>query len=94
MQKRLFGILASITVIAAACGGASTTSAPPASTAPGASTPAETPVPSVSDLADEQILHIDLGQEPPTLDPNKGRTRRRSPSSTASTAVSSTSTRT
>ena len=71
MQKRLFGILASIAVIAAACGGASTTSAPPASTAPGASTPAATPVPSVSDLADEQVLHIDLGQEPPTLDPNK-----------------------
>jgi len=71
MQKRLFGILASIAVIAAACGGASTTSAPPASTAPGQSASAETAAPSVADLADEQILHIDLGQEPPTLDPNK-----------------------
>ncbi len=30
MQKRLFGILASIAVIAAACGGATTSSAPPA----------------------------------------------------------------
>ncbi|MFL5688465.1 MAG: peptide ABC transporter substrate-binding protein, partial [Chloroflexota bacterium] len=73
MQKRLFGILASIAVLAAACGGATTSSAPPpASTAPGQSAaPAETPAPSVADLADQQILHIDLGQEPPTLDPNK-----------------------
>jgi oligopeptide transport system substrate-binding protein len=73
MQKRLFGILASIAVIVAACGGATTSSAPPpASTAPGQSAaPAETPAPSVADLADEQVLHIDLGQEPPTLDPNK-----------------------
>jgi len=72
MQKRLFGILASIAVIAAACGGATTTSAPPAgSTAPGASTPAESPAPSVADLATDQILKIDLGTEPATLDPNK-----------------------
>jgi oligopeptide transport system substrate-binding protein len=74
MQKRLFGILASIAVIAAACGGATTSPSapPPASVAPGQSAaPAATPAPSVSDLADEQILHIDLGQEPPTLDPNK-----------------------
>ena len=74
MQKRLLGILASIAVIAAACGGATTSpsAAPPASAAPGQSAaPAATPAPSVSDLADEQILHIDLGQEPPTLDPNK-----------------------
>ena len=27
--------------------------------------------PSVSDLAENQVLKIDLGQEPPTLDPNK-----------------------
>jgi len=71
MQKRLFGILASVAVIAAACGGATTSSAPPASTAPGESAPAVTPAPSVSDMADDQVLHIDLGQEPPTLDPNK-----------------------
>jgi oligopeptide transport system substrate-binding protein len=74
MQKRLFGILASIAVIAAACGGASTSpSAPPAgSVAPGASAstaPVESAAPSV-DLATDQILKIDLGQEPPTLDPN------------------------
>jgi oligopeptide transport system substrate-binding protein len=74
MQKRLFGILASIAVIAAACGGASTTSAPPAgSVAPGASASAstESPAASVADLATDQILKIDLGTEPPTLDPNK-----------------------
>jgi oligopeptide transport system substrate-binding protein len=72
MQKRLFGILASIAVIAAACGGATTTSAPPAaSVEPGASAPAtESAAPSVADLATDQILKIDLGQEPPTLDPN------------------------
>jgi oligopeptide transport system substrate-binding protein len=72
MQKRLFGILASIAVIAAACGGATTSSAPPpASQAPGTSAAPPTAAPSVSDLADEQILRIDLHGEPPTLDPNK-----------------------
>jgi oligopeptide transport system substrate-binding protein len=72
MQKRLFGILASIAVIAAACGGANTSSAPSApavSSAPGASTPAESAAPSAADLADEQIYHIDVAGEPPTLDP-------------------------
>src|SRR5688572_751958 len=73
MQKRLLGILASIAVIAAACGGATTSSAPPAgSQAPGASaSSAASPAPSTADLAAEQILKIDLGTEPPTLDPNK-----------------------
>jgi oligopeptide transport system substrate-binding protein len=73
MQKRLFGILASIAVIAAACGGATTSSAPPAgSQAPGASaSEAASPAPSGAELAEEQILKIDLGTEPPTLDPNK-----------------------
>jgi oligopeptide transport system substrate-binding protein len=75
MQKRLFGILASMAVILAACGGATTSSTAP-STAPGASTsgsaaPVESAAPSVSDLAENQVLKIDLGQEPPTLDPNK-----------------------
>jgi oligopeptide transport system substrate-binding protein len=37
MHKRLFGILASVAVIVAACGGATSSSAPPASTAPGQS---------------------------------------------------------
>ena len=75
MQKRLFGILASIAVIVAACGGATTSSAPPApaaSTAPAQSAaPVESAAPSAADLAADQILKIDLGQEPPTLDPNK-----------------------
>ena len=50
MQKRLFGILASIAVIVAACGGATTSSAPTApaaSTAPGQSAaPVESTAPS------------------------------------------------
>jgi len=71
MQKRLLGILASVAVLAAACGGATTSSAPPASVAPGQSAAPATAAPSVSDMADEQILKIDLGTEPPTLDPNK-----------------------
>ena len=78
MQKRLFGILASIAVIVAACGGATTStapSAPPAaSTAPGQSAaPVESgsAAPSAADLAADQVVKMDLGQEPPTLDPNK-----------------------
>jgi oligopeptide transport system substrate-binding protein len=79
MQKRLFGILASVAVIVAACGGATSSSAPPASAPGGSAAPggseapaaSSTPVASAANLADQQILHIDLGQEPPTLDPNK-----------------------
>lgn len=74
MHKRFLGILASVAVIAAACGGATTStapSAPPVSLAPGVTAAPATPAPSVSDMADEQILRIDLGTEPPSLDPNK-----------------------
>jgi len=75
MRKRLFGIMASVAVIAAACGGASTSTAPstaPASTAPGASSSAApSAAPSTADMAANQVLHIDLGNEPPTLDPSK-----------------------
>ena len=70
MHKRLFSILASLAIVAAACGG-TPSSAPPASTAPGASTPAATPAPSVSNLAENQILNVTAQGEPPTLDPNK-----------------------
>jgi oligopeptide transport system substrate-binding protein len=73
MQKRLFGILASIAVIVAACGGATSSSAPPASTAPeasGAPAVSSSPAASTADLADQQVLHIDGTREPPTLDPN------------------------
>jgi oligopeptide transport system substrate-binding protein len=70
MQKRLLGILASITVIAAACGGATPSSAPAESTAPGESAAAVTPAPE-SDLAEEQVVRYGLVQDPATLDPNK-----------------------
>jgi oligopeptide transport system substrate-binding protein len=68
MQKRLLGILASVAVIAAACGGATTSSAPAESTAPGESA-AATAAPPDSNLADEQIIRMALSGEPPTLDP-------------------------
>src|SRR5260221_4328384 len=74
MQKRLFGILASVAIIVAACGGATATSAPPAaSTEPGASAaPAESAAPaSESNLAADQTLNVTAQGEPPTLDPNK-----------------------
>ncbi len=76
MRKRLFGIMASVAVIAAACGGATTSSAPPAatsaaSTAPGTSAAPASAAPSTADMAADQILRIDLGNEPPTLDVSK-----------------------
>ena len=71
MHKRLLGIVASAAVIVAACGGATTSTAPAVSTAPGASTAPATTAPSAANLADQQILRIDSGREPPTLDPNK-----------------------
>lgn len=83
MQKRLFGIIASIAVIAAACGGATTSStpgasAPAASLAPGASQSVASTAPSAAasgELADQQVLHVSLGSEDPdTLDPTKAST--------------------
>ncbi len=82
MQKRLFGIVASIAVIAAACGGASTSSAPasqPAASQPAASTgtssTAPSSAPSGGALAADQVLHVSLGAEDPdTLDPSKAST--------------------
>lgn len=61
MQKRLLGIFASMAIIMTACGGATTTSAPPASTEPGASTQASaeaTAAPTDSNLADDQVLRF------------------------------------
>jgi oligopeptide transport system substrate-binding protein len=76
MHKRLFGILASVAVIVAACGGANTSTAP--STAPGASgsaAPAGSAEPSTGNLADEQVLKLYLASEDPaTLDPSKAST--------------------
>jgi oligopeptide transport system substrate-binding protein len=73
MQKRLLAVLATISVIAAACGG-TTSSAEPVVTdspAPGATAAPVTPAPTAeSNLADEQIIRFPLLQDPATLDPN------------------------
>jgi oligopeptide transport system substrate-binding protein len=85
MQKRLFGIVASIAVIAAACGGASTSTPPAASaggasTAPGASSSggaaSTAPSAGASGTIDTAgVLHVSLGSEDPdTLDPSKAST--------------------
>ena len=75
MQKRLFGILASIAVIVAACGGATTTLGAAGRRrrlrarrhrAACGRRPQRLPT-----SPTEQILKVDLGSEPPTLDPNK-----------------------
>jgi oligopeptide transport system substrate-binding protein len=69
MQKRLLGILASIAVIAAACGGATPSSAPAGeSGAPPAS--GEASAPPDTGLAAEQILRYAIVGDPPTLDPS------------------------
>ena len=67
-QKRFLAMVGALAIFAAACGGPTATP-PPASTDPGASAPAS--VEPSSGLAADQILHVDIGQEPPTLDPNK-----------------------
>src|SRR6478609_7702033 len=88
MQKRLLGIVASIAVIAAACGGAASSSTPaasqPAASAPAASsgTPSGSAAPSGSGaaasggpLAADQVLHVSLGAEDPdSLDPSTAST--------------------
>jgi len=69
MQKRLLGIFASMAIVLAACGGATTSSAPAeTSTEPGATT--EATAPPESNLADEQILRYAIVGDPPTLDPS------------------------
>jgi oligopeptide transport system substrate-binding protein len=87
MQKRLLGILASISVIAAACGGATTSTAPTAvpstgtgaSEAPGSSASAGASAPTSSGASGPidpaGVLHVSLGSEDPdTLDPSKAST--------------------
>jgi oligopeptide transport system substrate-binding protein len=71
-QKRLLGLVAAVAVIAAACGGTTATSAPQSqeSGAP-AGSPGAAPTANTGTLAAEQILHVDIAGEPPTLDPNK-----------------------
>jgi oligopeptide transport system substrate-binding protein len=67
MHKRLLGMLASLALMAGACGGATTSTAPPASGAPAGSASAAPG----GELAADQILRISIHGEPPTLDPNK-----------------------
>ena len=69
MKKRLLAILGTVTVVAAACGSSTASTAP--STAPSAGASAVVSAAPTSNLAADQIFHIDLGTEPPTLDPNK-----------------------
>jgi oligopeptide transport system substrate-binding protein len=71
MRNRLLGLLAVTAIVAAACGGSTSTATPAApaeSQAPTASEPAATPEGPA--LAAEQILRVDISGEPPTLDPN------------------------
>ena len=68
MQKRLLGILASLAIVVAACGGATQSSAPAESAAPGESQASESTPPDTG-LAAEQILRYGIVQEPATLDP-------------------------
>jgi oligopeptide transport system substrate-binding protein len=84
MQKRLFGILASIAILVAACGGATTSSSPaasqpaatpPASSSGASSEPSASAAASGGALADQQTLRLSLGSEDPdTLDPSKAST--------------------
>ena len=69
MHKRLLGLLAGAAIVLAACGGATSSSAPAGSVEPGASS--EASAPAAGGLAAEQILNVDIAGEPPTLDPNK-----------------------
>jgi oligopeptide transport system substrate-binding protein len=87
MRKGFLGVFASLAVILAACGGATTSTAPtaPAATT-GASAPAATTAASGSaasspaaaasgPLAASQVLHVSLGSEDPdTLDPSQAST--------------------
>ena len=66
-QKKLTATIMAVALIVLACGG--TASQAPASEGPAASTEA-TAAPTENPLADEQVLRIDLGSEPPTLDPS------------------------
>ena len=65
MHKRLLGLLTSAAIIVAACG-TTTTSSAPASVDPGSSAP-----PASVDPGVEQILNVDISNEPPTLDPTQ-----------------------
>ena len=83
MHKRFLGILASVAVIVAACGGATTSTAPDGAgrihgaPAPGSSRRGLEPHRGGASgpLAAAQVLHVSLGSEDPdTLDPSKAST--------------------
>ncbi len=65
-QKRLMTAMAAVALVVMACGG--TASQAPTVAPTGGASAAPTVAPT-SALADEQVLKIDLGSEPPTLDP-------------------------
>jgi oligopeptide transport system substrate-binding protein len=70
-QKRLLALFGAVAIVAAACGpGTASPSSPGQSSPPGSGPVSEEPGPS-GDLAEEQILRVDIAGEPPTLDPNK-----------------------
>jgi oligopeptide transport system substrate-binding protein len=69
IQKRLLTAFFAVALVAVACGGAASQSpsSPGATTGPGESTaPSAAPT---EELATEQVYRVDLGSEPPTLDP-------------------------
>jgi oligopeptide transport system substrate-binding protein len=65
-HKKLLATMMVVALVVLACGG--TASQAPASEEPAASGEA-TAAPTENPLADEQVLRVDLGTEPPTLDP-------------------------
>jgi oligopeptide transport system substrate-binding protein len=66
-QKRLLALVGAVAIFASACGG---TQATPQASGPAGESTAPSTEPS-SNLAEEQILNVDIAGEPPTLDPNK-----------------------
>ncbi|MEO8207542.1 MAG: peptide ABC transporter substrate-binding protein [Chloroflexota bacterium] len=64
-RKRLVATMMVVAIIALACGGSA--SQAPTTQAPGDTAAPPTDVP--SNLADNQVYRVDLGSEPPTLDP-------------------------
>ena len=66
-QKRLLALVGAVAIFASACGG---TQATPQASGPAGSDAAPSVEPS-SNIAEEQILRVDIAGEPPTLDPNK-----------------------
>jgi oligopeptide transport system substrate-binding protein len=69
LQKRLLVALGAFALVFAACGGQAATQAPASVGPSGAPAPSAEASPSAA-LAADQTLRIDLGVEPPTLDPN------------------------